>query len=136
MRRLAIFFLVLSFVFVNFNNSKQMFSIEQGYVYAESYNLNHILNSSLSADICNTCEKQKDTLTPRNYNHSHIILLNSLAQDKSQFISSYPIPIIFTFPTQHNLHTSIPANTLLVHSELRFLSPPISSILQSTILLI
>ena len=138
MRRLVIFFLLLSFVFTSSNSSMQMFSIEQGSVYTESFNVNHILNS-FSVDICNTSKKHNDSLTPnRNYNHSHVILLNLIALDESEFVNSLinPILIIFTYPIQHNLHSSTSANTLLSHSKLNFPHHPIASILQSTTLLI
>ena len=138
MRRLAVFFLLLSFVVTSSNNSMDMFSIEQGTVYAESYNLNHILNS-LPTTICNSIKKYNDSLTPtRNYNHSHVVLLNSLNQEESDIIISQinQIQTVFTFPIQGYLHFSIPAKTSLIHSTPQFLSPPKSSILQSTILLI
>ena len=139
MRKLAIFFLLLIFVITSSNNSMQMFSIEQGQVYTENYNLNHILNS-LSSDICKPYGRHNDSLTPTlNYNHSHIILFNAIANSENDIIINpiNLIPIDFTFSAQPHLHSLTPVNISQNNSILKFLSsilPP--PLLKTTVLLI
>lgn len=138
MRRLAIFFLLFSFVITSSNSSKHMFSFEQGSVEIESYNLNHALNS-LPYDICYTCDKVNDSLAPaRNYNHPHVILLNSIARSKGDIATYFKnqIPTAVSFPTPYYLHSLIPANTLPTHSIFKFFSPTPHNLQQSTVLLI
>ena len=139
MRRLPIFFLLMNLFITTPNNSMQMFSIEQGHVYTESYNLNHILSSS-TTDICNPYNKYNDSLTPnQSYNHSHIVLLNSIANSKRDIIIN-PINLLsidFTFPSRSHFHSLTPAYTSQNNSILKFLSSiPTPPLLETTVLLV
>ena len=139
MRKLAIYFLLIIFIITCSNYSMQMFSLEQGSVHTESYNLNHILSSS-TTDICNPYNKYIDSLAPnQSYNHSHIVLLNWIANSKSDIIIN-PInllPIGFTFPSRSHLHSLTPANTSQNNSILKSLSSMLTSpLLEITVLLV
>jgi hypothetical protein len=123
MRRFVIFFLLFSFVITGSNYSMQMFSLEQGSVHTENYDLYHVL-SNLPADICTTCERHKNSLTSRKDKHAHVILFNSIANSERD-ISINPINLLlidFTFPSQRHPRTLKPANTLQNKSVLKLLS--------------
>ena len=137
MRRFVIFFLLFSFVITGSNYSMQMFSLEQGSVHTENYDLYHVL-SNLPIDICTTCERHKNSLTSRKDKHAHVILPNSISRNKGDIITylKNQRPQAATFPRQFYLYSSISANTLLPPFILRFLSSAPHNFRQSTVLLV
>jgi hypothetical protein len=137
MRKLAIFFLLLIFFITGSNDSMQMFSLEQGSVHTENYNLYHVL-SNLPTDIYINCERHKNSLTSRKDKHAHVILPNSISRNKGDIITylKNQIPQAATFPRQFYSYSSISANTLLPPLIFRFLSSAHHNFLQSTVLLV
>lgn len=138
MRRFLIFFLLLSFVVTTSINSKEMLEVEQGSVHTESSNLNHTRNS-LSEPICSTTKKYIELPTPTlNHNHSHLILLDSIALDKGYAVSylKNQIRIARIFFIQFNLY-SVPLENppLSFHPKLEFLSSNCPQLLQFTVLI-
>jgi hypothetical protein len=137
MRKLAIFFLLLIFFITGSNDSMQMFSLEQGSVHTENYNLYHVL-SNLPTDICTTCERHKNSLTSRKDKHAHVILPNSISRNKGDIITylKNQRPQAATFPRQFYSYSSISTNTLLPTFIFRLLSSAPHNFLQSTVLLV
>jgi len=116
----------------------QMLSIENGKVYTENYNINHIINSLYDGH-CDSCTRQNDSFTTsRNNSHIHVILSNSQAPEGGHKANQYTntIPTAFTFPVQGNLNASLIVRFLDLHAQLKLLPLRHSALLKSTVLLI
>gem|GEM_PF-3883006 len=116
----------------------QMYSIEHGEIYSESYNINHVLHSS-STGHRNSSKQNKDPLNPNwDYSHFHIIPLNSQALNNGDGVSHYIniLPIEFSFLFQNNLHVSPIVPSLDFFAKLKILPAGYSSLHKSTVLLI
>ena len=74
MRRLAISFVLLCFAATFLSNSMFMLSIERGRVHTESFNLNHIINSTHSFTPENIEDRHVDIGNSRFLSHLHIQL--------------------------------------------------------------
>ena len=138
MKKLATFLLLHIFVLTGSNYSIHMFSLEQGSVYIENFNIFHVFNN-LPTDVFTTSEKHKNSLTCRKDKHAHVILINSITKKKSDIIIGpiNLIPIDFTLSSRPDLHSLTPANTSQNNSILKFLSSiPTPSLLKTTVLLV
>ena len=137
MHRLAIFFLSVCLVVTSYTNALQMFSLEGGSVYSETYSLSHICAAG-SKTSCSVCINLHDSLTPQHNNHSHVILLSSIAKDEIDIISRlsklFPRKLA-SYPLNY-LNLPIQEKLLSRRCKSNPLSLQISAILQSAILLI
>jgi hypothetical protein len=136
-KRAVILFILSSYVFVFSRTSMQIYSIEHGEIYAESYNINHILHSS-SSDYCNSSPKNNDSLTLNwDYCHFHIIPLNSQALNHGDSINHYiNLTISSSYPIQSSLRVFPLVPLFDFFTKLKILSVSHSSLFKSTVLLI
>jgi hypothetical protein len=138
MRRLARLFLLLFFANTLSGHSMFMLSIEKGRVYAESYNLNHVLKASSSSPVRNPDNSEPVYGSGRYLSHRHIQLtqytipenLNALSE-AVLFSSSACVPPYPAFSS--SLAASFSQEQLSPGNQLKL---PITPLLQSSVLLI
>lgn len=139
MRRLAALLLLICFTATPVTGkSMQMFSIERGNVYAENFSLNHILKYA-STGSCPINHENHARLAPvRNYNHSHVILLNSLSREYNEDLRNYVNTILvpFSFDAASNRFIAPQALSGLSFTRLKLLPPSRLPFQQFTVLLI
>lgn len=138
MRSLASLFLLLFFANTLSGHSMLMLSIEKGRVYAESYNLNHVLKASSSSPVRNPDNSQPVYGPGRYFSHRHVQLTkytipeNLNASAITGLFSSIdfsPVyPVFFTFLRENSFQKQ-----LCLCKRLKL---PISPLLQSSVLLI
>jgi len=139
MKRLAALLVLICFAATPVTgNSTQMFSLEKGNVYAESFNLNHILKC-VSGELCFPYNQNPATFVPiRNYNHSHVILLNALSREYedelSLFAKTFKVPV--SFDSEPNRLAATRAHSGISSTSLKLLSPSRLPFQQFTVLLI
>jgi hypothetical protein len=115
----------------------QIYSIEAGKVYTESYNINHILNSS--SGCYNPFAQDKDSITLNQHcSHLHILKLNSQYPNNENGVNfSFNIlPTSFSFQQQSNHHLSQVVHLTNFFIRLKILPLSCSNSLDSVVLLI
>jgi len=138
MRGAAIFIILICYIVTFSNTSLQMYSIEEGKVYSENYNVNHILNSSYT-DHCHIQARLNEPLaSSRKCNHFHVILPNDQTPGGGVITSHYinSLPTTSTFPPSTKLYISATINLLELHTQPKSLLPHHLPLLKSSVLLI
>lgn len=139
MRKLAALLVLICFCSMPATGkSMQMFSIEKGSVYTENFSLNHLLVSEYIG-FCGSCSQEFNSLAPfRNYNHSHVVLLNTIAGEYSDEIGQDRSIIQITFlpNSAHDLLGACQFNSARSLTRLKFLPPPRLPFQNFTVLLI
>ena len=138
MRGSAIFIILICYIVTFSNTSLQMFSIEEGKVYSENFNVNHTLNSSYT-DYCHIQTRLNEPLaSSRKCNHLHVILPNDQTPGNGFIASHYlnSLPTASTFPPSNKLYTSAMINLLELHTQPKSLLPNHLPLLNTSVLLI
>ena len=133
MRSLANLILIFSLIVTTSNTSMQMFSIEKGKVFTESYNISHLLSSSSNIP-CKNLGLNSNSFC----NHSHVVVLNKTLRDDSDIVRSCikQVSVVFdsyTFDVNNFLR---PSMVLSDHSNLKFRLFQLPIALRNTPLLI
>ena len=138
MKRSVIHIVIICYFAVLSSNSIQMYSIEAGMIYTESYNINHLLDVS-SLDCGNPFTPQKDPISQnQDYSHFHIIEINFQAFDRGNGlnIAANIQPISFPPHLHNNLHISQVQPLSDFYTKLKILPLGYSNLRHSPVLLI